>query len=151
MDDSVIKVLRRNGSWSSTKSNLDEEVKSDKKKSEDFSLDKNFGILAEEIKKRMKFKSKNNSQYEDIANKKNQISHNAKKELLPLLKNIEELIKHRDNYSNKIEQIDIELEKVKNEIVNIKKSYEKNITDLQNNINFFEQSITLIEKIREEG
>ena len=82
---------------------------------------------------------------------KNHISQNAKKELLPLLKNIELLTNHRDNYSKKIEQIDIELEKVKNEIVNIKKSYEKNITDLQNNINFFEQSITLIEKIREEG
>ena len=42
---------------------------------------------------------------------------NAKKELLPLLKNIEELTNQRDNYSNKIELIDKELDKVKNKII----------------------------------
>ena len=56
MDDSVIKVLRRNGSWSKNKSTLgqDNMVYANKKVEEEFSLDKNFGILAEEIKKRMK-------------------------------------------------------------------------------------------------
>ena len=61
MDDSVIKVLRRNGSWTNSKSVLTNE-QSKKEVSnnsdEDFSLDKNFGILAEEIKKRMKQKKK---------------------------------------------------------------------------------------------
>ena len=59
MDDSVIKVLRRNGSWSSSKNVLiNEQSKKEVSNNfdEDFSLDKNFGILAEEIKKRMKLK-----------------------------------------------------------------------------------------------
>ncbi len=61
----------------------------------------------------------------------------AKKELLPLLKNIEVLTNQRDNYSKKINLIDEELEKVKNNIIAIKVSYEKDISDLKNNINFF--------------
>ena len=76
MDDSVIKVLRRNGSWTSSKNALTNE-QSKKEISdnfdEDFSLDKNFGILAEEIKKRMKIKKeiKDNKYYKKI--KKNAI------------------------------------------------------------------------------
>ena len=69
-------------------------------------------------------------------------------ELLPLLKNIEALTNQRDNYSRKINQIDEELDKVKNKIISIKIAYEKNITDLKNNINFFEQSIALINNIK---
>ena len=83
-------------------------------------------------------------------NKKNDITIDAKKKLLPLLKNIEALTNQRDNYSKKINLIDEELEKVKNNIVSIKVSYEKNISDLENNINFFEQSIALINNIKEE-
>ena len=71
-------------------------------------------------------------------------------ELLPLLKNIEALTTQRDNYSNKIKIIDKELEKIKNKIIAIKVSYEKNISDLKNNINFFDQSIALINSIKEE-
>ena len=150
MDDSVIKVLRRNGSWTSSKNVLTNE-QSKKEISnnfdEDFSLDKNFGILAEEIKKRMMLKKeiKATKDY-----KKSDVTMNAKKELLPLLKNIEALTKQRDNYSEKINQIDEELEKVKNNIVSIKASYEKDISDLKNNINFFEQSIALINNIKGE-
>ena len=62
MDDSVIKVLRRNGSWTKSKStNSKNKSKIDLSKNtdEDFSLDKNFGILAEEIKKRMMLKKNN--------------------------------------------------------------------------------------------
>ena len=61
MDDSVIKVLRRNGSWTNSKSLLTKEQSKkevSKNSDEDFSLDKNFGILAEEIKKRMQLKKK---------------------------------------------------------------------------------------------
>ena len=150
MDDSVIKVLRRNGSWTSSKNALTNE-QSKKEISnnfdEDFSLDKNFGILAEEIKKRMKLKKeiKDTKDY-----KKNDVTLDAKKELLPLLKNIEALTNQRDNYSKKINLIDEELEKVKNNIISIKASYEKNISDLKNNINFFEQSIALINNIKGE-
>ena len=82
--------------------------------------------------------------------KKNDITIDAKKELLPLLKNIEALTNQRENYSKKINLIDEELEKVKNNIMSIKASYEKNISDLKNNINFFEQSIALINNIKGE-
>ena len=153
MDDSVIKVLRRNGSWTSSKNALTNE-QSKKEISdnfdEDFSLDKNFGILAEEIKKRMKIKKeiKDTKDYKKI--KKNDVTKDAKKELLPLLKKIEALTNQRDNYSKKINLIDEELEKVKNNIMSIKASYEKDISDLKSNINFFEQSIALINNIKGE-
>ncbi len=153
MDDSVIKVLRRNGSWTNSKSVLTNE-QSKKEVSnnsdEDFSLDKNFGILAEEIKKRMKLKKEIKDTKGYQISKKKEVTMNAKKELLPLLKNIEALTNKRDNYSNKIKLIDKELEKVKNNIIAIKVSYEKNISDLKNNINFFEQSIALINNIKGE-
>ena len=67
-----------------------------------------------------------------------------------ILKNIEVLTNQRDNYSKKINLIDEELEKVKNNIIAIKVSYEKDISDLKNNIDFFEQSIALISNIKGE-
>jgi len=149
MDDSVIKVLRRNGSWSKNKSTLgqDNMVYANKKVEEEFSLDKNFGILAEEIKKRMKLKKENNNiNIKKDSNK--DLSISAKKELLPLLKNVEVLTNQRDDYSKKITLIDESLEKVKNEIINIRETYERNIDKLQSNINFFDQSIALINKIK---
>tara|TARA_Y100000589_G_scaffold295777_1_gene302446 strand:- start:547 stop:1011 length:465 start_codon:yes stop_codon:yes gene_type:complete len=153
MDDSVIKVLRRNGSWTNSKSVTTNE-KSKKEVSnnsdEDFSLDKNFGILAEEIKKRMKLKKKSYDTKVIQKSQKNDITLDAKKELLPLLKNIEVLTNQRDSFSKKINLIDEELEKVKNKIIAIKDSYEKDIIDLKNNINFFDQSIALINNIKGE-
>ncbi len=153
MDDSVIKVLRRNGSWKNTKSVLENE-QSKKEESnnsdENFSLDKNFGILAEEIKKRMKLKKKIKDTKSYQFDKKNKVTRDAKEELLPLLKNIELLTTQRDSYLKKINLIDEELEKVKNNIISIKVSYEKDISDLKNNINFFEQSIALINNIKGE-
>ena len=153
MDDSVIKVLRRNGSWKNTKSVLENE-QSKKEESnnsdENFSLDKNFGILAEEIKKRMKLKKKIKDTKSYQFDKKNKVTIDARKELLPLLKNIELLTTQRDSYFKKINLIDEELEKVKNNIISIKVSYEKDISDLKNNINFFEQSIALINNIKGE-
>ena len=126
------------------------EIKTFDNSDEGFSLDKNFGVLAEEIKKRMKLKNKNKDTKSFPISKKNDITVDAKKELLPLLKSIETLINKRDNYSEKINSIDEELEKVKSNIVSIKASYEKNISELKNNINFFEQSISLIDNIKGE-
>ena len=153
MDDSVIKVLRRNGSWTNSKnvlSNEQSEKKASNNSNEDFSLDKNFGILAEEIKKRMKLKKEIKDTKDHQKSKKNEVTVNAKRELLPLLKNIESLTNQRDSYSKKIKLIDEELQKVKNNIISIKVSYEKDINDLKNNINFFEQSIALINNIKGE-
>ena len=153
MDDSVIKVLRRNGSWTNSKSALTNE-QSEKETSnnsdEDFSLDKNFGILAEEIKKRMKFKKEIKDTKGFQISKNYDVTTDAKKELLPLLRNIEALTDQRDNYSKKINLIDEELEKVKNNIISVKVSYERDINDLKNNINFFEESIALINNIKGE-
>ena len=58
MDDSVIKVLRRNGSWENTKKtkmlrNIKARYYKFKNLEEDFHLDEKFEILAKEIKKRM--------------------------------------------------------------------------------------------------
>ena len=59
MDDSVIKVLRRNGSWEDTKKTQDakkykkQDIPKFKNLEEDFHLDEKFEILAKEIKKRM--------------------------------------------------------------------------------------------------
>ena len=149
----MIKVLRRNGSWTNSKG-VKTDGQSKKKESnnndEDFSLDKNFGILAEEIKKRMKVKKETKDTQDFQTSKKNDIAVDAKKELLPLLKNIQALTNQRDNYSKKINFIDEELERVKNNIISIKVSYEKEISDLKNNINFFEQSIALINNIKGE-
>ena len=153
MDDSVIKVLRRNGSWTNSKSVLTNEQSKEEalnNSDEEFSLDKNFGILAEEIKKRMKLKKDIKDTKDFQISKKNEVTMDAKKQLLPLLKNIEVLTNQRDNYSKKINLIDEELEKVKNNIIAIKVSYEKNICDLKNNIDFFEQSIALISNIKGE-
>ena len=153
MDDSVIKVLRRNGSWTNSKSvttNEKSKIEVSNNSDEDFSLDKNFGILAEEIKKRMKLKKKSYDTKVLQKSEKNDITLDAKKELLPLLKNIEVLTNQRDSFSKKINLIDEELEKVKNKIIAIKDSYEKDIIDLKNNINFFDQSIALINNIKGE-
>ena len=153
MDDSVIKVLRRNGSWTNSKSGKTNELSKKKESNnydEDFSLDKNFGILAEEIKKRMKLKKEIKDTKDYQTSRENDVTAEAKKQLLPLLKNIEALTNQRDNYSKKINFIDEELEQVKNNIISIKVSYEKDINDLKNNINFFEQSIALINNIKGE-
>ena len=151
MDDSVIKVLRRNGSWTKGEnvvSKKEPKVNSSKNVDEDFSIDKNFGILAEEIKKRMTLKKKSQNLENSKVTKKDYITTDAKKELLPLLKNIEALTNQRDNYSKKINLIDEELERVKCNIISIKESYEKNISKLRYNINFFEQSISIINSIK---
>ena len=157
MDDSVIKVLRRNGSWKEgTKKTIsnDKIRKALELRDEEFSLDENFGILAEEIKKRMRNKSlnskNNNDKMKPYASKNNKINNSVKKNLLPFLKQVEILVNERDFHATKIKSIDHELEEVKKEIYEIKKNYENNLIEMQNNIDFFDDSIEIIEKIKRE-
>ena len=158
MDDSVIKVLRRNGSWKegSNKATSNNKIrKALELRDEEFSLDENFGILAEEIKKRMRNKSLNskninNDKMESYKSVNNKINNSVKKNLLPFLKQVEILVNERDFHATKIKSIDHKLDNVKKEIYDIKKSYENNLIEMQNNIDFFDESIEIIEKIKRE-
>lgn len=162
MDDSVIKVLRRNGSWNKANSKTSNEVKndSDQIKKKEFSLDDNFGVLAEEIKKRMKKKVNNNYAHDDLKkndkavifseelNKEKNIKDTVKKQLLPYLKEIQSLVIEREKYVEKVNSIDSNLDEVKGSIQSIKQSYENNIRELQENINFFDESIEVINNVK---
>ena len=158
MDDSVIKVLRRNGSWNKGKNKVvaNEQMKEAlKNRNEEFSLDENFGILAEEIKKRMRKKSASTeiteNEKENInITKENKINDSVKRNLLPLLKQVEILVTERDSYLSKIKYIDDKLDNVKREIHDIKKNYQNNLIEIQNNIDFFDETINVIENIKGE-
>jgi hypothetical protein len=158
MDDSVIKVLRRNSSWSKASSKAKQIP--DKIKKNEFSLDDNFGVLAEEIKKRMKKKSNMNNGQDDFKkndkapifseelNRKKNIKDTVKKQLLPYLKEIQTLVIQREKYVEKVNSIDVNLDEVKASIQSIKQSYENNIRELQENINFFDESIEVINNVK---
>ena len=161
MDDSVIKVLRRNGSWNKANGASSKNVKnkSDQITKNEFSLDDNFGVLAEEIKKRMKKKVNKNYVSDDLnnnkavisseeLNSKKNIKDTVKKQLLPYLKEIQNLIIQREKYVEKINTIDVNLDEVKDSIQSIKQSYENNIRELQENINFFDESIEVINNVK---
>ena len=158
MDDSVIKVLRRNGSWNKGKNKAvaNEQMKEAlKNRNEEFSLDENFGILAEEIKKRMRKKSASTEITENEKEniniiKDNKINDSVKRNLLPLLKQVEILVTERDSYLSKIKYIDDKLDNVKREIHDIKKNYQNNLIEIQNNIDFFDETINVIENIKGE-
>ena len=169
MDDSVIKVLRRNGSWENTNKNQDSNNNSKNSTSklktydEDFQLDEKFEILAKEIKKRMNKKgfkirnypkaakentSKENhdyttkSSYQDIRKLKSQI--------LPYLKTIEQLIIRKQSYLDRISEVDKELDAIYEDISKIKSSYLDTINQLKNNMNFFDDSLSIIKSAKEE-
>ena len=158
MDDSVIKVLRRNGSWNKGKDKAvaNEQMKEAlKNRNEEFSLDENFGILAEEIKKRMRKKTASTEITENEKEniniiKDNKINDSVKRDLLPLLKQVEILVTERDSYLSKIKYIDDKLDNVKREIHDIKKNYQNNLIEIQNNIDFFDETINVIENIKGE-
>ena len=164
MDDSVIKVLRRNGSWNKANDNKNKKNvnSSDQIEKNEFSLDDNFGVLAEEIKKRMKQKVQINKPRDDLKgvdntvifneeiNRNKNIKSTVKKQLLPYLKEIEKLASQREIYIEKVKSIDINLEDVKGSINSIKQSYENNIRELQENINFFDESIEVINNVKGE-
>ena len=161
MDDSVIKVLRRNGSWNKANGASSKNVKnkSDQITKNEFSLDDNFGVLAEEIKKRMKKKVNKNYVSDDLnnnkavissekLNSKKNIKDTVKKQLLPYLKEVQNLVIQREKYVEKVNSIDSSLDEVKVSIQNIKHSYENNIRELQENINFFDESIEVINNVK---
>ena len=164
MDDSVIKVLRRNGSWNKANDNKNKKNvnSSDQIEKNEFSLDDNFGVLAEEIKKRMKQKVQINKPRDDLKgvdntvifneeiNRNKNIKSTVKKQLLPYLKEIEKLASQREIYIEKVKSIDLNLEDVKGSINSIKQSYENNIRELQENINFFDESIEVINNVKGE-
>lgn len=156
MDESVIKVLRRNGSW---KQGQDKSTLQKVGQEEDFVLDDKFGILAEEIKKRMMQKANNSSlsmepekskrkpkifksEYEDKFNK-------LKKQMLPYLTEVEKLVYERDLYLKKIYGVDERLETIRKKIITVKEKYESDLAVMKKNINFFNDSLEVINSIKE--
>ena len=156
MDDSVIKVLRRNGSW---KQGQDKSTLQKGGQEEDFVLDDKFGILAEEIKKRMMQKADYSSlsmepekskrkpkifttEYEEKFNK-------LKKQMLPYLTEVEKLVYERDLYLKKIYGVDERLETIRKKIITVKEKYESDLAVMKKNINFFNDSLEVINSIKE--
>ena len=169
MDDSVIKVLRRNGSWENKNKTQDSEkyekqnVPKFKNLDEDFHLDEKFEILAKEIKKRMNQRGSITSKSEKVL-KKNIIKVNnehisknnfqdiakLKSQILPYLKNIETLINKRQSYLDNISEVDKELDIVYEEISKIKNTYLNTINQLKNSMDFFDESLDIIKIAKEE-
>ena len=163
MDDSVIKVLRRNGSWE--KSNKKQEIKKSfkndlstfKAPEEDFQLDEKFQILASEIKKRMNKKGTNVNENVEIKDGNKKISKpvfqdigKLKSQILPYLKKIEQLIIRKQNYLNSISEVDKELDIIYDDITKIKENYLDTINKLKNNMDFFDDSLDIIKSAKEE-
>ena len=168
MDDSVIKVLRRNGSWeksnkrSSSKKSSEKKLSKVKSYEDDFKLDEKFEILAREIKKRMNNRdvdtNKSSESRTDLPIVNNNISPKAsyhdigrlKSKILPYLKNIEQLIIKRQGYQKNISEVDKELDSIYEDISKIKDSYLNTINNLKNNMNFFDESLNIIKSAKEE-
>ena len=162
MDDSVIKVLRRNGSWHNSKVEEEKIAKPNsidhgsKVLEDDFKLDEKFKILASEIKKRMNTKEvskkdnlkktfiteTNNSHLEDI--------DRLKIKILPYLKNLEKLVIERQNCLKNLSEIDKKLDQIHKDISGIKKNYLLTINNLKKNMNFFDDSLEIIKSAKEE-
>ena len=162
MDDSVIKVLRRNGSWKQgvNKNKAKESFSEKKELDNDFVLDEKFGILAAEIKKRMEQKaSSNNNNNSNSINSESftrvktlgldENFNKLKKQLLPHLTEVEQLVHEREMYVKKIYKVDDKLDSIKNEILVVKEHYQKDLDNMQKNIDFFNESLKVIECIRE--
>ena len=166
MDDSVIKVLRRNGSWEKSKdsgkdiSSLKSKSVNNKIEEQDFKLDEKFKLLANEIKKRMNTKEsfkndiikvKTVSKIEKPINTSRlRDTDRLKVKILPYLKSLEELIAKRQSYLNNISDIDKELDQIYKDISSIKEDYLSTIKQLKKNINFFDDSLDIIKCAKEE-
>ena len=166
MDDSVIKVLRRNGSWEKSKdsgkdiSSLKSKSVNNKIEEQDFKLDEKFKLLANEIKKRMNTKEsfkndiikvKTVSKIEKPINTSRlKDTDRLKVKILPYLKSLEELIATRQSYLNNISDIDKELDQIYKDISAIKEDYLSTIKQLKKNINFFDESLDIIKCAKEE-
>tara|TARA_B100001248_G_scaffold199633_1_gene153909 strand:- start:815 stop:1306 length:492 start_codon:yes stop_codon:yes gene_type:complete len=162
MDDSVIKVLRRNGSWHNSKVEQEKIAKShsidhgSKVLEDDFKLDEKFKILASEIKKRMNTKEvsekdnpkktfiteTNNSHLEDL--------NRLKSKILPYLKKLEKLIIKRQDCLKNLSEIDNNLDQIYKDISDIKKNYLLSINNLKKNMSFFDDSLEIIKSAKEE-
>ena len=165
MDDSVIKVLRRNGSWENSRKNDERSLSISKKTNDqvledDFKLDEKFQILAHEIKKRMHNREviKNNSVSTNKENQKINTSfskdnstlkdiNKLKIKILPYLK---KLVAERQSYLDNISEIDKELDIISEDIQSIKKDYLLTINQLKKNMNFFEDSLDIIKCAKKE-
>jgi hypothetical protein len=169
MDDSVIKVLRRNGSWEDTKKTQDvkkykkQDIPKFKNLEEDFHLDEKFEILAEEIKKRMNQRDTKPSKskkvlkdniikvnHEQVTKTNFQDIAKLKSQILPYLRNIERLIIKRQSYLDNISEVDKELDKVYEEISKIKDIYLNTIKQIKSSMNFFDDSLDIIKIAKEE-
>ena len=169
MDDSVIKVLRRNGSWANTKKTQDtkkyekKDISKFKNLEEDFHLDEKFEILAEEIKKRMNQRdSKTSKSHEVLKDDIVKVNHEQvsktnfqdiaklKSLILPHLRNIEELIIKRQSYLDNISEVDKQLDEVYEEISKIKDIYLNTINQIKSSMNFFDNSLDIIKMAKEE-
>ncbi|OUX17078.1 MAG: hypothetical protein CBE11_00375 [Rickettsiales bacterium TMED251] len=161
MDDSVIKVLRRNGSWQKkakdeTTHNSDMINKKKSFEEDDFILDQKFGVLAQEIKKRMKIKSGSNTNsfenrktnFDSEKDNNNQELHNAKAKLLPYLLDIQELANQRVSLTDKISNIDDQLKKIRNDIEEVKTKYQIELDNMKKNLDFFDNSLDLLDDIK---
>jgi phosphoglycerate-specific signal transduction histidine kinase len=154
--------LRRNGSWKQgINKNVTKENFSEKKELDnEFLLDEKFGILAAEIKKRMEQKatSTNNNNSNNINSESSTRVKNLglddnfnklKKQLLPHLTEVEQLVHEREMYVKKIYKVDDKLDSIKSEILIVKERYQKDLDNMQKNIDFFNESLQVIESIRE--
>ncbi len=161
MDDSVIKVLRRNGSWKEAKDKTTSEKGTVENKmiENDFILDEKFGVLAEEIKKRMEEKtSLKEDKIQNNQNAKNfdfskssemeEKFNKLKKQLLPHLTEVEQLVHEREIYLKKIYSVDNKLDNIKNEILLVKEKYQKDLESMKKNIDFFNDSLKVIDSIK---
>ena len=168
MDDSVIKVLRRNGSWENSKAkNENNSISSPTKNDgqvleDDFKLDEKFQILAQEIKKRMynreAIKKKSVNSHKGGHSKKSFRKDSSSMEdikqlkikILPYLKKLEKLIAERQSYLDSISKIDNELDIISEDILSIKKDYLLTINRLKKNMNFFDDSLDIIKYAKKE-
>ena len=168
MDDSVIKVLRRNGSWQNSNKVEDKKKSSFEKNPEkqfyedELKLDEKFQILAREIKKRMSKKEifseketlNKNKKNKEYANRDGYFGVNDIKKLkikiLPYLKEIEKLVVKRQTCLQSINEIDADLDIIYKKISNIREDYLNTINKLKNNMNLFDDSLDIIKNVKEE-
>ena len=166
MDDSVIKVLRRNGSWEKSKTSGDDisVLKSNsaenKIEQDGFKLDEKFKILASEIKKRMNTRGNlkaNDSKVKKVKKVEKPISNSIlsntdklKVKILPYLRSLENLIIKRQGYLNNISEIDKELDQIYKDISDLKEDYLSNIKQMKKNMSFFDNSLNIIKSTKED-
>ena len=73
-----------------------------------------------------------------------------KSQILPYLKTIEQLIIRKQSYLDSISEVDKELDAIYEDISKIKNNYLDTINQLKNNMNFFDDSLSIIKSAKEE-